>query len=92
MQVLQGLEQDFVSKQVKSLETGRDKEENHLFSKFAPARGRRSCAGKGRREEKDPKRRVLRAWSDYVCDISRGLFEGDWHLTPTPGVTRTEAS
>ena len=60
MQVLQGLAQDFVSKQVRSLETGRDKKEGNLISKFVRAQGRRPCAGKGTREEKDPKRGVLR--------------------------------
>ena len=48
IQVHQGLEQDFVSKQVKSLETGRDKEENHLISKFARAQGAASVRWEGK--------------------------------------------
>ena len=69
IQVFQGLEQDFVSKQVRSLETGRDKDENHLVSKFARAPGAASVRWEGKTGKKNLKRGVLRAWSDYVCDI-----------------------
>ena len=54
IQVLQGLEQDFVSKQVRSLETGRDKKENHLMSKFARAQGAATVRWEGKSGRKRP--------------------------------------
>ena len=59
IQVLQGLEQDFVSKQVKSLETGRDKKENHLFLKFARAQGAASVRWEGKTGRKRPETEVF---------------------------------
>ena len=59
IQVLQGLEQDFVSKQVRSLETGRDKEENHLISKFARAQGAASVRWEGKTGRKRPETRCF---------------------------------
>ena len=58
---LQGLEQGcFVSRQVRSLEIGRDKKETYLIS-LKPADGAFSWAETGRREDRPPERGVLRA-------------------------------
>ena len=59
IQVLQGLEQNFVSKQVRSLETGRDKKENHLISKFARAQGAASVRWEGKTGRKRPEMRCF---------------------------------
>ena len=58
---LQELEQGcFESRQVRSLEIGRDKKETHLIS-LKPADGAFSWAETGRREDRPPERGVLRA-------------------------------
>ena len=57
--VLQELEQDFVSKQVRSLATGRDKKENHLISKFARAQGAASVRWEGNTGRKRPETRCF---------------------------------
>ena len=53
------VEQDFVSKQVRSLETGRDKKENHLISKFARAQGAASVRWEGKTGRKRPETRCF---------------------------------
>ena len=78
MQVLQGLEQDFVSEQVRSLETGRDKDENHLVSKFARAPGAASVRWEGKTGRKRPERNEVFCAHGrimyIICDIRTNWY------------------